>query len=116
MSSKASSQTTDFGPNLWLVDELYQLFLDDPSAVDESWHEFFADYRPSDAVMAGDDVGDLDKTSMPAPTPATHTAAQVATRPVPGEAGRGRVEGGASGGCGRGGHGHAVAGCRRRPW
>ena len=83
MSSKASSQTTDFGPNLWLVDELYQLFLDDPSAVDESWHEFFADYRPSDAVMAGDDVGDLDKTSMPAPTPATHTAAQVATRPVP---------------------------------
>ena len=57
MSSKASSQTTDFGPNLWLVDELYQLFLDDPSAVDESWHEFFADYRPSDAVMAGDDVG-----------------------------------------------------------
>ena len=45
--SDQSSITGTFGPNLWLVEEMYQLFLDDPSAVDASWHEFFADYQPA---------------------------------------------------------------------
>ena len=33
-----------FGPNEWLVDEMYQRFLADPHSVDAAWHEFFADY------------------------------------------------------------------------
>ena len=33
-SSSASSQAGQFGPNEWLVEEMYQRFLDDPSAVD----------------------------------------------------------------------------------
>jgi 2-oxoglutarate dehydrogenase E1 component len=33
------------GQNEWLVDEMYQRYLDDPAAVSESWQEFFADYR-----------------------------------------------------------------------
>jgi 2-oxoglutarate decarboxylase len=37
-----------FGPNEWLVDELYQQFLKDKSSVDEAWWEFFADYQPAD--------------------------------------------------------------------
>ncbi|HEX5188077.1 MAG TPA: multifunctional oxoglutarate decarboxylase/oxoglutarate dehydrogenase thiamine pyrophosphate-binding subunit/dihydrolipoyllysine-residue succinyltransferase subunit [Streptosporangiaceae bacterium] len=36
----------DFGPNEWLVDELYQRYLADPSSVDRAWWNFFADYRP----------------------------------------------------------------------
>ena len=37
-----------FGPNEWLVDEMYEKFLRDPQSVDSAWHEFFADYaRPS---------------------------------------------------------------------
>ena len=35
-----------FGPNDWLVAEMYERFLDDPGSVDTAWHEFFADYSP----------------------------------------------------------------------
>src|SRR5580692_4861255 len=38
--------SADFGPNEWLVDELYQRYLDDPGSVDKAWWSFFADYRP----------------------------------------------------------------------
>ena len=51
-SSSMSSQAGQFGPNEWLVEEMYQRFLDDPSAVDPAWHDFFADYRPGDADIA----------------------------------------------------------------
>ena len=37
---------TDFGANEWLVDELYQKYLEDPNSVDEAWWSFFADYEP----------------------------------------------------------------------
>ena len=34
-----------FGPNAWLVDDMYDRFLADPDSVSDSWREFFADYR-----------------------------------------------------------------------
>jgi 2-oxoglutarate dehydrogenase E1 component len=34
------------GPNVWLVDEMYEQYLADPSSVSPRWREFFADYRP----------------------------------------------------------------------
>ncbi len=33
------------GPNAWLVDEMYERYLADPSSVSEAWQDFFADYR-----------------------------------------------------------------------
>ncbi|MBO0838412.1 MAG: hypothetical protein J2P28_23240, partial [Actinobacteria bacterium] len=30
-------QRADFGPNQWLVDELYQRYLADPGSVDQAW-------------------------------------------------------------------------------
>jgi len=36
----------DFGPNEWLVDELYQRYQADPGSVDRAWWNFFADYQP----------------------------------------------------------------------
>ncbi|MDT7612583.1 MAG: multifunctional 2-oxoglutarate metabolism enzyme, partial [Pseudonocardiales bacterium] len=49
MSSSSTSSTADqFGPNEWLVEEMYQRFLDDPTTVDPAWHEFFTDYRPAE--------------------------------------------------------------------
>jgi 2-oxoglutarate dehydrogenase E1 component len=36
-----------FGPNAWLVDDMYERFVADPASVSESWREFFADYRPT---------------------------------------------------------------------
>src|SRR6202167_3560713 len=42
----ANSAGTDFGPNEWLVDELYQRYQADPGSVDRAWWNFFADYHP----------------------------------------------------------------------
>jgi pyruvate/2-oxoglutarate dehydrogenase complex dihydrolipoamide acyltransferase (E2) component len=39
---------SEFGPNEWLVDELYQQYLDDRESVDPAWWDFFADYQPSE--------------------------------------------------------------------
>jgi 2-oxoglutarate decarboxylase len=35
-----------FGPNIWLVDEMYRQYLENPKSVGESWQEFFEDYEP----------------------------------------------------------------------
>ena len=37
-----------FGTNAWLVEEMYESYLEDPGSVSESWREFFADYRVRD--------------------------------------------------------------------
>jgi 2-oxoglutarate decarboxylase len=44
--AQADGTATDFGPNEWLVDELYQRYQADPSSVDRAWWNFFADYHP----------------------------------------------------------------------
>ena len=49
MTTQQQSASTEFGPNQWLVDELYQQYLADPESVDPAWHGFFEDYRPSEA-------------------------------------------------------------------
>ncbi len=55
-----SGTQASMGPNEWLVDEMYEQYVADPSSVSESWREFFADYR-SDA-----DGGDGDGKAIPA--------------------------------------------------
>ncbi|MFW5416637.1 multifunctional oxoglutarate decarboxylase/oxoglutarate dehydrogenase thiamine pyrophosphate-binding subunit/dihydrolipoyllysine-residue succinyltransferase subunit [Nocardiopsis sp. CNT-189] len=52
MSSEASQPLTDFGPNEWLVEELYQKYLNDPNSVDKAWWNFFADYKSGSAKGA----------------------------------------------------------------
>ncbi|WP_261564750.1 multifunctional oxoglutarate decarboxylase/oxoglutarate dehydrogenase thiamine pyrophosphate-binding subunit/dihydrolipoyllysine-residue succinyltransferase subunit [Frankia gtarii] len=37
----------DFGPNEWLVFEIYQQFLEDPQSVSPEWQEFLSDYQPT---------------------------------------------------------------------
>jgi len=38
-----------FGPNEWLVDEMFEKYLADPNSVDAAWGEFFSDYTPASA-------------------------------------------------------------------
>ncbi len=45
----AAPATGAFGPNVWLVEDMYDQFRVDPSSVSDSWREFFADYRPATA-------------------------------------------------------------------
>ena len=37
----AKSALAVFGPNEWLVDEIYQQYLKDPKSVDRAWWDFF---------------------------------------------------------------------------
>src|SRR5436190_3799230 len=61
-----------FGPNEWIVEDMYQRYLADPNSVDPAWHDFFKDYRP----MSGDGA-------TPTPTsPAAAPAAAVKTAPA----------------------------------
>jgi len=39
--------SASFGPNAWLVEEMYDQYRADPSSVGPSWQEFFANYRSS---------------------------------------------------------------------
>jgi 2-oxoglutarate dehydrogenase E1 component len=42
-----------FGPNAWLVDDMYEQYRADPSSVSESWREFFVDYVPPGLTTDG---------------------------------------------------------------
>jgi 2-oxoglutarate decarboxylase len=44
--SPTGNPLASFGPNEWIVEEIYQQFLADPASVDPAWHDFFTDYRP----------------------------------------------------------------------
>ncbi len=39
--SRSSANLADFGPNEWLADEMYQLYVDDPASVDPAWKSYF---------------------------------------------------------------------------
>ncbi|GIH09543.1 alpha-ketoglutarate decarboxylase [Rhizocola hellebori] len=47
MSTQQDKTLASFGTNEWIVEEMYQRYLTDPSSVDPAWHDFFADYRPA---------------------------------------------------------------------
>lgn len=45
--SSSRSAAGAFGPNAWLVDDMFDRFQADPLSVSASWREFFADYQRS---------------------------------------------------------------------
>ncbi|MFF3192333.1 multifunctional oxoglutarate decarboxylase/oxoglutarate dehydrogenase thiamine pyrophosphate-binding subunit/dihydrolipoyllysine-residue succinyltransferase subunit [Streptomyces misionensis] len=87
-----------FGANEWLVDEIYQQYLQDPNSVDRAWWDFFADYKPgapaTPAPAAGAAAGAEAPAKAPqapaapapkpaaAPAPAPAPAAQAAPAPA----------------------------------
>ncbi|MDP9240428.1 MAG: hypothetical protein M3O55_07285, partial [Actinomycetota bacterium] len=89
--STQHTQPADFGANQWLVEEMYQAYQQDPSAVDPAWHEFFVDYRPEQqtgpngatTAGGGNSAGSSAGSSAP-PAPAeTAPAAPAAAAPQP---------------------------------
>ncbi|MEN3357980.1 MAG: multifunctional 2-oxoglutarate metabolism enzyme, partial [Mycobacteriales bacterium] len=75
-----------FGPNEWLVDEMYQQFLADPGSVDKAWHEFFTDYKPSEDGAPGSAPGRSRSAASPAAGASTSPA-----RPLPAAGGNAPV-------------------------
>jgi len=78
---------TDFGPNEWLVQEIYAQYLQDPSTVDPAWWDFFADYAGqanSGQTNSGQNGsnGAAPETVAP-PTPASAEAAPSASPAAP---------------------------------
>ncbi|MGD0554346.1 MAG: multifunctional oxoglutarate decarboxylase/oxoglutarate dehydrogenase thiamine pyrophosphate-binding subunit/dihydrolipoyllysine-residue succinyltransferase subunit [Streptosporangiaceae bacterium] len=73
----------DFGPNEWLVEEMYQRYLADPNSVDRAWWSFFADYKPTlNGTVTP--VVPANGPAVPAPAkPAPAPAAPAAQTPAP---------------------------------
>ncbi|MBF6045997.1 multifunctional oxoglutarate decarboxylase/oxoglutarate dehydrogenase thiamine pyrophosphate-binding subunit/dihydrolipoyllysine-residue succinyltransferase subunit [Streptomyces sp. NRRL B-1677] len=74
-----------FGPNEWLVDEIYQQYLQDPNSVDRAWWDFFADYKPGTAASAppGQAVSAGAPQAAQAAAPPAAQAAPAAAAPAP---------------------------------
>ncbi|MFF3206564.1 multifunctional oxoglutarate decarboxylase/oxoglutarate dehydrogenase thiamine pyrophosphate-binding subunit/dihydrolipoyllysine-residue succinyltransferase subunit [Streptomyces sp. NPDC002962] len=96
--SNASSISTDadqagknpaaaFGPNEWLVDEIYQQYLQDPNSVDRAWWDFFADYKPGAATPSAPAgtaaAGAAATTTPPAPAAPAAPAQAAPAAPAP---------------------------------
>ncbi|HEX4245940.1 MAG TPA: multifunctional oxoglutarate decarboxylase/oxoglutarate dehydrogenase thiamine pyrophosphate-binding subunit/dihydrolipoyllysine-residue succinyltransferase subunit [Acidimicrobiales bacterium] len=64
-----------FGPNAWLVEDMYDRFRADPTSVSDSWREFFADYRPVTGAPTGQVPAVTATAVAPAPAPAPPTEA-----------------------------------------
>src|SRR5580704_5224753 len=73
----------DFGANEWLVDELYQRYLDDPGSVDKAWWSFFADYRPFRG--SGNGTGPQPALTAAAVAPAAAPPARTPAQALAGE-------------------------------
>ena len=76
----------DFGANDWLVDEMYEHYLQDPSSVDPAWVEYFKNNKPGVPAAASASSTPVSKGVPPVPkaskkAPAPQPVAPVA--PVP---------------------------------
>jgi 2-oxoglutarate dehydrogenase E1 component len=100
VSSPASDATssavaTDFGPNEWLVHEIWQQYQTDPASVSPEWREFLSDYQPdpiatappSNSKPASDSgangTGGSNGAVQTAPTPPAAPVAAPAPAPAP---------------------------------
>ncbi|MFD8271602.1 multifunctional oxoglutarate decarboxylase/oxoglutarate dehydrogenase thiamine pyrophosphate-binding subunit/dihydrolipoyllysine-residue succinyltransferase subunit [Streptomyces flaveolus] len=72
-----------FGANEWLVDEIYQQYLQDPNSVDRAWWDFFADYKPgAAAAQAASGSATTTGTSAPQAAPAPQAQAPAPAAPA----------------------------------
>ena len=73
----------DFGANDWLVDEMYEQYLQDPSSVDPAWVEYFKTNKPgTPATSSAASTSSASKGVPPIPKAQQKAAAPVAPAPV----------------------------------
>ncbi|MFC0096575.1 multifunctional oxoglutarate decarboxylase/oxoglutarate dehydrogenase thiamine pyrophosphate-binding subunit/dihydrolipoyllysine-residue succinyltransferase subunit [Micromonospora marina] len=88
MSTQQTSQENPlagFGPNEWIVEEMYQRYLADPSSVDSAWHDFFADYRPAPGAATPHPDGQAEPAAKPEPAEQQEAVATVTEQPAKAE-------------------------------
>ena len=84
MSTQQTSQDNPlagFGPNEWIVEDMYQRYLADPASVDPAWHDFFADYKPAVEPPQAAPVKPAEPAA-PAPPAEPRAAAPAPTAPA----------------------------------
>ncbi|MFR9725935.1 multifunctional oxoglutarate decarboxylase/oxoglutarate dehydrogenase thiamine pyrophosphate-binding subunit/dihydrolipoyllysine-residue succinyltransferase subunit [Streptomyces sp. MS19] len=83
--SGGSHPASGFGANEWLVDEIYQQYLQDPNSVDRAWWDFFADYKPGGDGSASDQAPapQAQAQAAPAAAPAAPAPAKPAAQAAP---------------------------------
>ncbi|MGN6299919.1 MAG: 2-oxo acid dehydrogenase subunit E2, partial [Angustibacter sp.] len=84
--SASSDPMAAFGPNEWLVDELYQQYLKDRSSVDRAWWEFFEDYTPGEAAIPNGEPTPAAPAPAAAPAPSASAAPAAPAAAAPAEA------------------------------
>ncbi|HWL66731.1 MAG TPA: multifunctional oxoglutarate decarboxylase/oxoglutarate dehydrogenase thiamine pyrophosphate-binding subunit/dihydrolipoyllysine-residue succinyltransferase subunit, partial [Actinomycetota bacterium] len=72
-----------FGPNVWLVDEMYRRWQEDPRSVGAAWRDFFDGYQPATGVVDPPEERPIE--DEPAPRPVERDAAPARST-VPDEA------------------------------
>ncbi|MFQ6142902.1 multifunctional oxoglutarate decarboxylase/oxoglutarate dehydrogenase thiamine pyrophosphate-binding subunit/dihydrolipoyllysine-residue succinyltransferase subunit [Streptomyces seoulensis] len=88
-SQDGKNPAAAFGANEWLVDEIYQQYLQDPNSVDRAWWDFFADYKPgaaaadSSAPSGSAAAGAAGAGTTPQPAPAAQAPAPQAQAQAP---------------------------------
>ena len=74
-----------FGPNAWLVDDMYEQYRQDPASVSPSWREFFEGYRPGGANLTRPSLppADAGVVTVAPGVPATGAPAHPTAPPSP---------------------------------
>jgi len=72
----------EFGANEWLVDELYEQFVQDKNSVDKSWWPILEHYHPA---VKDDSIPSPDETPAPTPAEPSAPAPSEPTVPAPAE-------------------------------
>ena len=93
--SKAGANTPanhfggSFGPNEWLVQEMYERYQSDPTSVDKSWWEFFADFKGTPNLNGSTKAGtppipksQLAKSEIPTPVVQPNVSTPVLSEPI----------------------------------
>ena len=72
-----------FGPNEWLVQEMYERYQSDPASVDKAWWDFFADFKGNSSLNGV--VISPTPTSKPGtpPIPKSQIAKSASAQPAP---------------------------------
>jgi 2-oxoglutarate decarboxylase len=81
VSSPTAHPFAGFGANEWLVDEMYQRYLRDPSSVDKAWWDFFADYTATPGAPSALAPSPLAPSTPSAPDSTSDSAPDVAVAP-----------------------------------
>ncbi len=78
-----SNAPSGFGPNEWLVDEMYEKWQADPESVDRAWWDLFRDRQAANATAAPAATQPAAAQPAPASQPAIAQPAPAAAKPAP---------------------------------